>query len=117
VRLARLFITAKNNSLFFDYLGNDAQENSPFLFQNLNVEEDCIKNMFDIKTRAIMPLVDAARLFTLYFDLKGINNTYVRFKQLSSLIPNTRDLNCAEAFDFIKIQDPRRSKNENSGNI
>jgi signal-transduction protein with cAMP-binding, CBS, and nucleotidyltransferase domain len=66
--------------------------------------------MFDIKTRAIMPLVDAARLFTLYFDLKGINNTYVRFKQLSSLIPNTRNLNCAEAFDFIKIQDPRRSK-------
>jgi CBS domain-containing protein len=30
-----------------------------------------------------MPLIDGARLFTLSHGIKGINNTYTRFKQLA----------------------------------
>jgi CBS domain-containing protein len=116
-----VFITSKNNSLFFDYLGNDAlRKNSPLsFFKNFNVEEEGpYKNMFDIKTRAIMPLVDGARLFTLYFDLKGINNSYVRFKQLAISDPKHSEvyLNCAEAFLILsKFRTLEGLKNENSG--
>ncbi|MGK0236481.1 MAG: CBS domain-containing protein [Psychroserpens sp.] len=116
-----VFKNATNNTLFFDYLGNDAlRKNAPLtFFKNLNVEEEGpYKNMFDIKTRAIMPLVDGGRLFTLYFDLKGINNTYVRFKQLSISDPKHSEiyLNCAEAFLILsKLSTLEGLKNENSG--
>lgn len=116
-----VFKNVKNNTLFFDYLGNDAlRKHSPLtFFKNFNVEEEGpYKNMFDIKTRAIMPLVDSARLFTLYFDLKGINNTYVRFKQLSISDPKHSEiyLNCAEAYLILsKFRTLEGLKNENSG--
>jgi CBS domain-containing protein len=35
-----------------------------------------------------MPLIDGARLFTLSHGIKGINNTYTRFKQLAINDPN-----------------------------
>jgi CBS domain-containing protein len=116
-----VFKNSKNNILFFDFLGNDAlRKNAPLtFFKNLNVEEEGpYKNRFDIKTRAIMPLVDGARLFTLYFDLKGINNTYARFKQLTISDPKHSEiyLNCAEAFLILsKFRTLEGLKNENSG--
>jgi CBS domain-containing protein len=116
-----VFKNAKNNTSFFDYLGNDGlRKNAPLtFFKNFSVEEEGThKNMFDIKTRAIMPLVDGARLFTLYFDLKGINNTYIRFKQLSISDPKYSEiyLNCAEAFLILsKFRTLEGLKNENSG--
>jgi CBS domain-containing protein len=47
-----------------------------------------------------MPLIDGARLFTLSHGIKGINNTYTRFKQLAINDPKYSEiyLNCAEAF-------------------
>ena len=33
------------------------------------------KGKFDIKTRALMPLIDGARLLVLNLNIKGINNT------------------------------------------
>jgi len=116
-----VFRNAKNNVLFFDYLGNDAlRKNSPLsFFKKFIVEEDGPhKDMFDIKTRAIAPLVDGARLFTLHFDLKGINNTHVRFKQLAMSDPKHSEiyLNCAEAFLILsKFRTLEGLKNENSG--
>lgn len=116
-----VFKNSKNNILFFDFLGNDAlRKNAPLtFFKNFNVEEEGpYKNRFDIKTRAIMPLVDGARLFTLYFDLKGINNTYARFKQLTISDPKHSEiyLNCAEAFLILsKFRTLEGLKNENSG--
>jgi CBS domain-containing protein len=116
-----VFKKSKNNILFFDFLGNDAlRKNAPLtFFKNFNVEEEGpYKNRFDIKTRAILPLVDGARLFTLYFDLKGINNTYARFKQLTISDPKHSEiyLNCAEAFLILsKFRTLEGLKNENSG--
>ncbi|MEO5777888.1 MAG: DUF294 nucleotidyltransferase-like domain-containing protein [Flavobacterium sp.] len=93
----------KNNALFFDYLGNDAlRKQAPInFFKKFNLEEEGEnKGKFDIKNRAIMPLVDGARLFAISLNLKGINNTYLRFKQLAIVDPKFSEiyLNCADAF-------------------
>ena len=116
-----VFKNAKNNTLFFDFLGNDAlRKNSPLsFFKKFNVEDDGPnKDKFDIKTRALMPLIDGARLFTLSYGIKGINNTHQRFKQLAIVDPKHGEiyLNCAEAFLILsKFRTLEGLKNDNSG--
>lgn len=116
-----VFKKAANNTLFFDFLGNDAlRKNAPLtFFKNFNVEEEGPnKDKFDIKTRALMPLVDGARLLTLSYDIKGINNTYTRFKQLAITDPKHAEiyLQCAEAFIILsKFRTLEGLKNDNSG--
>ena len=116
-----VFKNAKNNILFFDYLGTDAlRKNSPLsFFKNFNLEEDGPnKHKFDIKTRALMPLIDGARLFALFFEIRGINNTFQRFKQFSIVDPKHAEiyLNCAEAFlTLSKFRTLEGLKNDNSG--
>ena len=111
----------EKNSLFFDYLGNDTlRKPAPLsFFKKFNLEDDGIyKDKFDIKNRAIMPLVDAARLFTLSNHIKGINNTYLRFKQLAISNPANSEvfLACAEAFLVLnKIRTAEGLKNDNDG--
>lgn len=116
-----IYKNAKNNTLFFDFLGNDAlRKNSPLsFFKNFNVEDDGLnKNKFDIKTKALLPLIDGARLFDLYFDIRGINNTFQRFKQLAITDPKHAEiyLNCAEAFlTLSKFRTLEGLKNDSSG--
>ena len=116
-----IFNNSKNNALFFDFLGNDAiRKNAPLsFFKKFNIEEEGInKDKFDIKTRALMPLIDGARLFTLSFAIKGINNTYLRFKQLAIADPRNAEIyiNCAEAFMTLsKFKTLEGLKNDNSG--
>ncbi len=98
-----IFRNIKKNSLFFDYLGNDAlRKPAPLsFFKKFNVEEEGEhKDKFDIKTRALMPLIDGARMLVLSHNIRGINNTYMRFKQLAIVDPRHSEiyLNCAEAF-------------------
>lgn len=116
-----VFKNANNNILFFDFLGNDTlRKNSPLsFFKKLILEETGPnKDKFDIKTRALMPLIDGARLFTLSHGIKGINNTYTRFKQLAINDPKYSEiyLNCAEAFlTLSKLRTVEGLKNEDSG--
>ena len=116
-----VFKNVKNNSLFFDFLGNDAlRKNSPLsFFKNFNVEDEGPnKNKFDIKTRALMPLIDGARLLALNFEIRGINNTHQRFKQFAITDPKHSEiyLNCAEAFlTLSKFRTLEGLKNDNSG--
>lgn len=116
-----IYNNVKNKVLFFDYLGNDAlKKNSPLsFFKNFNVEEEGVnKDKFDIKTRALMPLIDSARLFSLSNNIKGITNTYLRFKQLSIVDPKHSEiyLNCAEAFlTLTKFRTLEGLKNDSSG--
>lgn len=111
----------KNNALFFDYLGNDALRKNPPLnfFKKFNIEEEGqYKGKFDIKNRGIMPLVDGARLFALSLNLRGINNTHARFKQLALVDPKFSEiyLNCADAFLILsKFRTLEGLKNDNSG--
>jgi CBS domain-containing protein len=116
-----IFKNVKNSTLFFDFLGNDAlRDNSPLtFFKKFNVvEEGEHKDQFDIKTRALMPLIDGARLFCLSFEIKGINNTFQRFKQLSIADPKHAEtyLNCAEAFlTLSKFRTLEGLKNDSDG--
>ena len=116
-----VYKNAKNNILFFDFLGNDAlRKNSPLsFFKNFNVEDEGPnKNKFDIKTRALLPLVDGARLFALNFEVRGINNTYQRFKQFAINDPRHAEiyLNCGEAFlTLSKFRTLEGLKNDSSG--
>lgn len=116
-----IFNNVKNNALFFDFLGNDAlRKNAPLsFFKKFIVEEDGPnKDKFDIKTRALMPLIDGARLFSLSYNLKGVNNTFMRFKQLAIVDPRNAEiyLNCSEAFlTLSKIRTLEGLKNDNSG--
>ncbi|TRX42940.1 DUF294 nucleotidyltransferase-like domain-containing protein [Flavobacterium restrictum] len=116
-----IFKNAKNNTLFFDFLGNDAlKKNAPLsFFKKFIIEEDGEnKDKFDIKTRALMPLIDGARLFTLHYNIKGVNNTYMRFKQLAMIDPKNAEiyLNCADAFQTLsKFRTIEGLKNDDCG--
>ncbi|WNM18150.1 DUF294 nucleotidyltransferase-like domain-containing protein [Flavobacterium capsici] len=116
-----IFNNAKNSVLFFDYLGNDTLRKQPALtfFKKFNVEEEGLhKGKFNIKNKAIMPLVDGARLFALNMQLKGVNNTYLRFKELAIIDPKHSEifLNCAEAFLVLTgFRTLEGLKNDNSG--
>lgn len=101
-----IFKNVKKNKLFFDYLGNDALRKPPPLsfFKKFNVEEEGQhKDKFDIKTRALMPLIDGARLIVMSQNIRGINNTFLRFKQLAMVDPKHSEiyLNCADAFQIL----------------
>jgi len=98
-----LFSYAKNNLLFFDFLGNQALKKPVALnfFKKFNLEEEGpYKGLFDLKNRGLLPLVDAARLFCLSLGIRGVNNTYARFKQLAIHDPKHAEIytNAAEAF-------------------
>ncbi len=116
-----IFNNVKKNKLFFDYLGNDAlRKPSPLnFFKKFNLEEEGInKDKFDIKTRALMPLIDGARLFVLNQNIRGVNNTYLRFKQLAMVDPKHSEiyLNCADAFlTLSKFRTLEGLKNDSSG--
>ncbi|WP_432221559.1 DUF294 nucleotidyltransferase-like domain-containing protein [Flavobacterium sp. TMP13] len=116
-----IYKNALNNTLFFDFLGNDAlKKNSPLSFFKKFIleEEGENKEKFDIKTRALMPLIDGARLLILSNEIKGINNTYLRFKQLAITDIKNADiyLNCAEAFlTLSKYRTLEGIKNDDSG--
>ncbi|MDP2161893.1 MAG: DUF294 nucleotidyltransferase-like domain-containing protein [Flavobacterium sp.] len=103
-----IFKNVENNQLFFAYLGTDALKNPPPLgfFRQFLVEDDGEhKDTFDIKSRALMPLIDAARLLVLSQGVRGINNTFQRFKKMAEVEPQNADLfeSCAEAFSILTL--------------
>lgn len=95
-----IFKITKNNSLFLSKLGASALRSASPLgfFRQFLVEQDGkYKDFFDIKKRAIMPIVDAGRLFALSTQLKNINNTAERFEKMAELFPEDREfyLSCS----------------------
>ncbi len=116
-----IFNNIKNNTLLFDFLGNEAlRKNSPLtFFKKFHVEEKGPnKDKFDIKTRALMPLIDGARLFSLSYNLRGITSTYTRFKQLAIADPRNSEvyITCSKAFITLsKFRTMEGLKNDNSG--
>ena len=102
-------------------MGNDSlRKNAPLnFFKKFNIEEEGEhKGKFDIKRKAIMPLVDGARLFALSLNLKGLTNTHQRFKQLALIDPKFAEiyLNCADAFLILsKFRTLEGLKDDSSG--
>ncbi|WP_252191149.1 DUF294 nucleotidyltransferase-like domain-containing protein [Polaribacter sp. Q13] len=98
-----IFESIESRDIFLTYLGLNALKNPPPLsfFRQFLVERDGEhKDQFDIKARAMMPLVDAARLLILSKNIKTHNNTIVRYEKLAELEPQNKEvfLACLEAF-------------------
>ena len=65
-----------------------------------------------------MPLIDGARLLILSNNIKGVNSTYLRFKQLAMIDPKFSEiyLNCADAYLVLsKFRTLEGLKNDNTG--
>ncbi|HUH27708.1 DUF294 nucleotidyltransferase-like domain-containing protein [Gelidibacter sp.] len=95
-----IFEITKNNHLFLSKLGASALRSASPLgfFRQFLVEQDGeYKDFFDIKKRAIMPIVDAGRLFALSNQIKNINNTAERFEKMAELFPENEEfyLSCS----------------------
>ncbi|MFC4818275.1 DUF294 nucleotidyltransferase-like domain-containing protein [Flavobacterium sp. GCM10023249] len=107
----------KNKILFFDYLGNDAiNKPAPLnFFKKFNEEED---GKFNVKAKAIDQLVDIARLLAFHHGLKGINNTFSRYKELAIKEKQNAEiyLNAADVFLLVsRLRALEGLKNDNTG--
>jgi CBS domain-containing protein len=116
-----IFDTIDQKGIFLSLLAKNALQNPPPLtfFRNFMVEKNGEhKDAFDIKSRAMMPLTDAARLLILGHQVTGINNTFKRFEKLAELEPNYRELyeQAADAYEIlIRYRALQGLKNSNSG--
>ncbi len=110
-----------DNQLFFAYLGADALKNPPPLgfFRQFLVESDGEhKDTFDLKGRALMPLIDAARILSLSKGIKNTANTISRYAKLAELEPQNAPVYeaCADAFaELLKFRTEEGLKNESDG--
>ena len=61
------------------------------------------KDTFDIKNRAMGPLIGAARVLCLFHHIRNIPNTAQRFEKLAVLEPENKELyeSCAYAFKAL----------------
>ncbi|HIC32329.1 MAG TPA: CBS domain-containing protein [Flavobacteriaceae bacterium] len=101
-----IFESIEKYQIFLNFLGLNALKNPAPLsfFRNFLVEDSGEhKDQFDIKKRAIMPLVDAARLLILSHHIKEFNSTIARYKKLQELEPQNADLydSCINAFKVL----------------
>ncbi len=101
-----VFDGVNKSNRFLALLGVSAlQKPSPLgFFKQFLVEQNGEhKDTFDIKTRAMMVLIDAARILTLHHNIKGVNNTLLRYAKLSELEPKNAAIfeSCAKAFRVL----------------
>lgn len=94
------------SALFLPLLAANALKNPPPLsfFRGLVVERSGEhKDRFDLKARALMPLVDAARVLGLQKGIRGINHTGERFRWMAAQEPEQAELyhEAAKAFDIL----------------
>ena len=81
--------------IFLNFLAQNALKNPPPLgfFKDFVVEKSGEnRDQFDIKSRAMLPLTELARLLVLSHRVVGINNTFKRFEKLSELEPGNAEL-------------------------
>ncbi len=107
--------------IFLPFLAKHALQSPPPLsfFRSFIVERSGEhKDLFDIKLRAMTPLVDAARVLTLDNRITGENNTFKRFEKLAKL-ETQNELLYQEAAMAYEIMMRHRAldglRNRNSG--
>ncbi len=91
---------------FLSFLARNALENPPPLsfFREFMVEHNGEhKDEFDIKARAMMPLVDGARILALNARFKGENSTIKRYNKLAEHEPENKELyeQLADAYEIV----------------
>lgn len=116
-----VFNLLRKDDKFFAYLASDALKNPPPLsfFKQFIVEDDgAHKDEFDLKARAIMPLVDSARVLALSKEIAGVNQTVMRFNKLAELEPQNAELyeTCIRSFyELLKFRSQSGFAQNNSG--
>ncbi len=116
-----IFRVINNQESFMSFLAKNAIENPPPLsfFRDFMVENNGEhKNEFDIKARAMMPLVDGARVLALAAGLRGINSTIKRFNKLAEIEPENNELfeQLADACEIIiRFRTMQGLKHNNTG--
>ena len=116
-----IFKSIQSFEIFLNFLGRNALRNpSPLgFFRQFLVEHDGEhKDQFDLKSRALMPLIDAARLITLSHNIKDKNNTISRFNKLVKVEPQNKDLylSCIDSFKILlHYRTEQGLKNNDSG--
>lgn len=111
----------EKNDLFFAYLGADALKNPPPLgfFRQFLVENDGEhKDTFDIKSRALLSLIDAARILALHQGIYNNTSTAFRFTKLAEKEPQNASIYeaCYEAFlELLKFRTEEGLKSESDG--
>lgn len=116
-----IFQILHEQNIFFLHLGKGALENPPPLtfFRDILVERGGEhKDHFDIKKRAMLPLVDAARVLALQQGIGRVNNTPGRFLELAVREPGNRELyqQAAESYRILmRMRTVQGLKNGNSG--
>ncbi len=116
-----IFKSIDSYGIFLNFLALNAIKNPPPLgfFRQFLVENDGEhKDLFDIKSRAIMPLVDAARLLVLSYNIKEYNNTILRFEKLIDVEPQNKELYtaCIDAFKILlRFRTVQGLKHKDSG--
>jgi len=116
-----VFKLLKNDDKFFAYLASDALKNPPPIsfFGKFIVEDDgAHKDEFDLKARAIMPLVDAGRVLSLSQEVSGKNQTVERFRKMAEREPQNADLyeSCIRSFyELLKYRSQSGFAHHDSG--
>ena len=92
--------------IFLNFLAKNAYMNPAPLgfFRDFVVEKSGEhRDKFDIKMRAMMPLVDISRLLILSHRIVGVNNTFKRFEKLAELEPQNGQLykEAGEAYEIL----------------
>ncbi|WBL42484.1 DUF294 nucleotidyltransferase-like domain-containing protein [Algoriphagus halophytocola] len=116
-----IYESVKKKPIFLNFLAQNTLATPPPLgfFKNFVVEKSGEhRDQFDIKARAIRPLVDLGRLLTLSHGVIGVNNTFKRFERLAELEPSYKELfgQAAKAFEIlIRMRAIEGMKNGNDG--
>ncbi len=110
-----------NHKIFLNFMGRNALKSPPPLsfFRHFLVEDSGEhKYQFDIKFRAIIPLVDAARVLILSHNVKDFNSTIARYQKLIELEPQNKDIfeSCIYAFRLLlRFRTKQGLKHNDSG--
>jgi len=116
-----IFKSINHFEIFLNFLGRNALKSPPPLsfFRQFVVDKNGdYKEQFDLKSRALMPLVDAARLLALSHNLKENNNTISRYEALIKIEPKNKDLfqSCIDSFKIlIRYRTKQGLKHNDSG--
>lgn len=116
-----IFQATGERDIFLSFMAKNALETPAPLtfFRQFMVERSGEhKDQFDIKSRAMMPLADAARVLILAAQVPQINNTFRRFDKLAELEPQNRALfeQAADAYEIlVRYRALQGLKNQNSG--
>src|SRR5690606_14685593 len=100
----------REKKVFLNFLGKNALLNPPPLgfFRNFVMEKSGDHlDKFDIKLRAMMPLIDAACLLTLSHGLLDTSNTFKRFEKLAEIEPQNGESfrEAGQAYEvFLRIR-------------